>query len=367
MRRLASVTSALFVSLALIGCTPQAAPTPTASPTQTQTQEPEPEPVYIAAPLTGVSYLEGTNAYLSLPAVSAKVDNTSPGRPQLELNRADVVYVTRVEGGMTRLLAVWHSDMPEAIGPVRSVRPVDAAVAHPYGGVFIYSGGQAPFKNAARDTGLVMGDEDTFNGKELYYREGSRVAPWNLFFSAQKIQTTYSDQAAPQNFFEFDAVPSAVSLGTAMTGISVKYPGTHSEWALGEASFPWAASAEPAWLRTQDGSIHAEFPSGDQVRAKNVVVLEVEHDNSFIDPKYGAIPKAMLVDNSGVAHIFSEGFYLKAKWSKASSNSVIVLTTDSGEPVKLAIGNTWVEMQDVAKSKLTITGLPEPEAETTDE
>jgi hypothetical protein len=97
------------------------------------------------------------------------------------------------------------------------------------------------------------------------------------------------------------------------------------------------------------------------------VVLEVEHDNSFIDPKYGAIPKAMLVDNTGIAHIFSDGFYLKAKWSKASSNSVIVLTTETGDPVKLAIGNTWVEMQDVAKSKLTITGLPEPEAETTDE
>ena len=45
------------------------------------TVEPEPEPVYQAAPLTGVSYLEGENLYLAMPAVSAKIDNTySVGR-----------------------------------------------------------------------------------------------------------------------------------------------------------------------------------------------------------------------------------------------------------------------------------------------
>ena len=137
------VSAALALALVLTGCTsepePEPTQTPTATPTPTQTPEPEPEPepVYEIAPLTGVAYLEGENPYLLLPAVSAKVDNTTAGRPQLALNDADIVYVTRVEVGLTRLLPVWHSRMPEAIGPVRSVRPVDAAVAHPYQGIFV--------------------------------------------------------------------------------------------------------------------------------------------------------------------------------------------------------------------------------------
>ena len=347
---------ALISTLALSGCSAATEDVNTATPSQTQsaTPEPTPEPVFVAAPLTGVQYLEGTNPSLELPAVSAKIDNTSNGRPQLALNDADVVYVTRVEGGMTRLLVVWQSRVPEAIGPVRSVRPVDASIIDPYSGVFVYSGGQAPFKSAAKATGLVMSDEDTENGQDTYFREKSRSAPWNLHFRAAKLQGINTSQPAPTPSFEFSAVPSAVSLGTPATGLEVKYPGLRSTWDLGTATFPWGTAAEPAWQRTMDKKIHLQA-DGEQVVAKNVVVMEVSHDLSFVDPKYGAIPKAKLIDNSGVAHIFSDGYYIKATWSKKATDAPILLTLDSGESVKLAVGNTWVEMADLPKSTLTIT------------
>ena len=350
----------LLSVLALTGCT---APVlqPTASPSQTQ--EPEPEPVFIAAPLTGVLYEESVAGHLSLPAVSAKIDNTFSGRPQLALNDADIVYVTRVEGGMTRLLPVWHSSMPESVGPVRSVRPVDAAIIHPFGGVFVYSGGQSPFKRAAKDTGLVMSDEDTEQGNDSYFREKSRSAPWNLMFYAKKLQESNSDRPAPIPGFEFDAAPSAVELGSKALKITVKYPGSTSIWDLGESAFPWASSSEPAWLHTLDKSEHLQ-DGGDRVVTKNVVVLELEHDNSFIDPRYGPIPKAKLENNTGVAHIFTDGYYLKATWKKAGSSAPILLFTEDGAPVKLAIGNTWVEMMDLPRSKLTVVA-PEPEPSTT--
>ncbi|MEI6591243.1 MAG: DUF3048 domain-containing protein, partial [Actinomycetes bacterium] len=53
----------------------------------------------------------------------AKIDNIADARPQAGLNQADVVFDEMVEGGLTRLLAVWHSRIPELLGPVRSVRP----------------------------------------------------------------------------------------------------------------------------------------------------------------------------------------------------------------------------------------------------
>lgn len=349
----------LLSVLALTGCT---APVlqPTASPTQTQ--EPEPDPVFIPAPLTGVLYEESVAGHLALPAVSAKIDNTFSGRPQLALNDADIVYVTRVEGGMTRLLPVWHSIMPETIGPVRSVRPVDAAVIHPFSGVFVYSGGQAPFKRAARETGLVMSDEDTEQGNETYFREKSRSAPWNLMFQAKKLQANYSDQPAPKPGFEFADSPTAELMGVKALKLTVKYPGSTSIWDIGQASFPWGNSAEPAWLRTMDKSEHLQ-QGGDRVVAKNVVVLELEHDNSFIDPRYGPIPKAKLVNNSGIAHIFTNGYYLKATWTKAGSSEPIKLVMEGGAAVKLAAGNTWVEMMDASRSKLTVVE-PEPEPST---
>ena len=357
------VSATLALALVLTGCTQEPEPEPTQTPSQTatatptQTPEPEPEPVYEIAPLTGVGYLEGENPNLVLPAVSAKIDNTGPGRPQLALNDADIVYVTRVEIGLTRLLPVWHSVMPEAIGPVRSVRPVDAAVAHPYGGVFVYSGGQAPFKNAAKATGLVMSDEDTEMNNDTYYRESTRSAPWNLYFEAQKLQELYKDsQPAPEAHFAFADIPTAVSDGTAVQGLEVDYPQMLSSWELGTASYPWAVGEQTAWLRTQDNRIHLQL-DGEQVVAKNVVVMEVVHDLSFVDPKYGAIPKAKLENNEGIAHVFSDGYYIQAQWSKGESAEGIRLFTETGEVLTLAIGNTWVEMMDIPRSSMTIEQL----------
>ena len=172
MRSLRIFGLTLVGLLALTSCQAAVEPVPAITSAAPQvTVEPEPEPVYVAAPLTGVEYLEGENLYLDMPAVSAKIDNTYAGRPQLALNDSDIVYVTRVEGGLTRLLTVWHSRMPEAIGPVRSVRPVDASIVDPFNGVFAFSGGQAPFKSAATSTGLVISDEDTEMNNETYYRE----------------------------------------------------------------------------------------------------------------------------------------------------------------------------------------------------
>ncbi len=349
MRRLSIATISLVL---LAGCA--STPVVTESPTPSETQTQEPEPVFVAAPLTGVLYEEGTNPSLNLPAVMAKIDNTQYSVPQLSLNDADFVYVTRVEGGMTRLLPVWHSRMPEVIGPVRSVRPVDALLIAPFGGVFVYSGGQSQFKQAAKNTGLVMSDEDTEMNNDTYFRDKERKAPWDLMFRAAALQELHSpNQQAPTAQLAFDSVPSAVSLGKPVNSISVKYPETLSEWQSGTASFPWAASSEPAWLRSQNGKPHLQ-QNQEQLIAKNVVVLEVTHDLSFRDPKYGPIPKAELVDNTGIAHVFSDGFYLKATWIKGSISSAIRLVNEDGSEVKLAAGNTWFELMDLPRSKLTV-------------
>lgn len=360
MRKLLAASLALTL---LAGCAGGANTNSTASPTETA----PPEPVFVAAPLTGVLYEEGTNPYLNLPAIIAKIDNTDYAYPQLSLNDADVVYVTRVEGGMTRLMAVWHSRVPVDIGPVRSVRPTDPLLISPYGGVFVYSGGQAPFKKAAKATGLVMSDEDTEYENGTYFREPSRRAPWNLMFKAQDLQQRYAaEQAAPAAQFSFSDTPTATVLGTIALGLSVDYPETLSEWQSGTAAFPWAASSEPAWLRSQNGK--ELFQQNDErVVAKNIIVLEHTSDLSFIDGRYGPIPKAQIVDNTGVAHIFSNGYYLKAIWTKGSITSPIRLTTETGEVVELAYGNTWIEMMDVPKSKLTVIEPAPPEEETTSE
>ena len=97
---------------------------------------------------------------------------------------------------------------------------------------------------------------------------------------------------------------------------------------------------------------------GAQVAATNIVVIQTKIDRSYLDRRYGNIPKTVMVD-TGKAWVFSGGKMIEATWSKASATSPIVLTDAAGSPVLLAPGNTWVELMPVApEGKLSITKAP---------
>ena len=57
------------------------------------------------------------------PSLAVKIDNHEEARPQIALNRTDIVFEELVEGGLTRYVAIWHSDIPDEVGPVRSDPP----------------------------------------------------------------------------------------------------------------------------------------------------------------------------------------------------------------------------------------------------
>ena len=109
--------------------------------------------------------------------VVVKIDNIVQARPPTGLTSADIVYLLPVEGGLSRIFAVFSSRFPKIIGPVRSARQDDLALLRQFGRPgFAYSGATPhllPFIARARVVNLY----DT----PAYFRDGSRVAPHNLY------------------------------------------------------------------------------------------------------------------------------------------------------------------------------------------
>ena len=114
----------------------EAEDTATTVPETTTTTERVPGPT---APLTGLE--DPTGAVATRCAVSVKIGNTADAHPQTGVGAADVVYEEVVDGGITRLVAVYQSTAPEQVGGVRSVRPTDQYILWPLRGVFAFSGG----------------------------------------------------------------------------------------------------------------------------------------------------------------------------------------------------------------------------------
>lgn len=316
----------------------------------------EPEPVYVTAPLTGVQYEETTPAALQLkkPSVACKIDNGSEApRPQSGLNSTDIVFDEMVEGGLTRLVAIWHSTQPDAIGPVRSIRPMDPDILSPLGGIVCFSGGQAVFVNMINQAPVFVASETTEQGKGTFSRSAERIAPHNVIVNVQKLANDHPELTPPGEQFKFAKdvqTSSAGASGAAVTKFEVKFP---------QASALWTPSTDGGkWLRTQDGKPLMDKLDGAQVATTNVVVLQVRIDRSYLDRKYGNIPKTVMVD-SGKAWVFTGGKYVEATWSKTSATAPIALVDAAGAPVLLAPGNTWVELMPVApEGKLAITAAP---------
>ncbi|MDR3068007.1 MAG: DUF3048 domain-containing protein, partial [Cellulomonas sp.] len=152
-------------SLAVTACGGEAAPTVTASGDIEATKGTVPDPQLPETwPLTGLPVGE---ASVVRPALAVKIENDKAARPQTGLEQADLVWEEVVEGGITRFAAVFHSQVPEEVGPVRSNRPMDARIVAPTKGLIAFSGGQ--YTQQLRDAGLQVLSQD--GGSPGFFRK----------------------------------------------------------------------------------------------------------------------------------------------------------------------------------------------------
>ena len=125
----------LAAGLALSACSGDDSPSSKASPDADQRDG---ATLVARSPLTGLELEDGLPAN---PAFVVKIENSNGGEPQYGVQKADLVVEEMVEGGITRLAAVYHSTVPSKIGHVRSLRGTDAGIAAPVDGHVVASGG----------------------------------------------------------------------------------------------------------------------------------------------------------------------------------------------------------------------------------
>ena len=321
--------------VSLAGCAPERTPAPSESaepPFVSTYQTPEPTDI---APLRGTTVPAGS---LDHASIAAKIDNHWDARPQVGLELTDILFEELVEGGITRYVAVWQSDIPELLGPVRSIRPMDPDIVSPFGGIICYSGGQQRFVNLMRQTAVynaIHGQADT---ESTFFRTNTKSAPHNVLVKAQKLLSQHTKIAAPPQQFAYslDAASSSAAKDGSATAV-VKYRFS----SLFYGTWTWDATTE-RWLRIQQGKVDKDS-NGKQLTASNVVALRVNVVND------GGVPKTIL-SGTGQAWVSSGGATIKGTWSKSSPTAPIRLLDGNGVTIRLAAGNTWFELLPPAGS-----------------
>jgi hypothetical protein len=291
------------------------------------------EEMFIEPTYNSLSGREGLDG----PILAVKIDDSVAARPQIGIDRADVIYIEQVEGGLTRLAAIYSSEIPQLIGPVRSARITDLEVLAQYGTVvFAYSGAQSKFLPVIAASNLHDYGAQR-QSPTIYTRDSSRNAPTNMVLRADLLMEKVAgdekvvSRSAP-NAWTFGEKPEG---GTPISEAKVSWPANTYE-------FRWNAE-ENRWTIFNKGVPNLSA-TGAPHSPSTIVIQKVKIVPSIYGDRYGGVTPHSLTIGSGSGHILRDGEYFPATWSRADAQSGTTWRALDGSELNFARGQVWVAL-----------------------
>lgn len=288
------------------------------------------------SPLNGLAAPDGFSVRRRVIAV--KIDNAFRARPQSGIERADAMMELMVEGGLSRMVGLFHQSDSSYVGPVRSVRPTDALL-EAIGATVGISGAQRWIADLVASEGVSVIREGEV-GPPTLFRIGGRVAPYNLYTSTIELRREadrrgYADAPPPRlfNFGPFQYVDAP-----AATTIDVSWSNPVSTvWA-------WDGSR---YLRSMGTTPHSWIdPAGNTARiaADTLIVIFGQYYEVSPPPGVnGSTVPAMATIGSGRMLMFSNGRVVDGVWSRPDNESWFMFSA-GGFDLVVPPGIPWINI-----------------------
>ncbi|MBC6463817.1 DUF3048 domain-containing protein, partial [Actinomadura sp. HBU206391] len=256
------------------------------------------------------------------------------------LRSADIVYVEQVEGGVTRIMAIFSSKLPARLGPVRSARISDLHILRQYGRpAFAFSGVQSKMKPSIRRAPLYDISQD--NGGRSYFRVSGRPMPYNLFTSPRALLKQAPKATGPKDIgFRFGPAPAGGKATRTFT----------ARWPAETMGFRWSSSAK-RWLASYSGQPDRAAEGG-QLGAPTVVVQYAKTTRSQFHDFLGNYTPLIKTTGTGKAVVLRDGKSYDARWSRPSESKGTTFTTATGEPMTFATGPVWIMLVNSGKPRV---------------
>jgi hypothetical protein len=297
-------------------------------------KKPDSQPVAGGVKLAALWPLTGepvTGSTPRRPVLVTKIDNSSDSRPQVGLNKADLITEELVEGGITRLAVFYYQRLPDIAGPVRSMRASDIGIVKPAHATIVASGAAPPTLGRLRANRIRFYD----GGGPGYFRDSSRIAPHNLMVHMGQLADSLKKKKA--------VVPASY----LPWGKDSDFTGTVKAGHI-DAIFSRSSTTSWAYQGGKYVNTNSNAAQGERFNPSTVLVLRVhEGDAGYLDPAGNKVPETLYF-GKGPALLFHNGQVVRGTWTKKSRKHPVSLSTAAGR-LKVPAGHVWIELVPVDK------------------
>lgn len=290
-------------------------------------------------------------------AIAVTIDNYYPdARPQTGLGDASLVFETLVEGGYTRLLAVYLEHNPTVVGPVRSTRIYFDDWAAAYHAVLVHVGGNddadaqlwqmRPVYNLDEGSTPFM----LANSNSYYWRSATRWAPDNMYASVSRLRayaaSRRQDWRYSSAWLPHKALEPASDRGRSGT-LTITFVDPLYSWVPANPGYQVQFRFDPAsdsYVRVDGGAIQIDAATHQPISARNVVVMHTGAGAPDLAAGTTVDAVSIPVIGSGSAEFYRDGWVEHGTWRQKDTLAPLQFLNRQGTPVTFNPGQTWIEV-----------------------
>ncbi len=294
--------------------------------------------------------------------IAVMIDNHSGAWPQANLNKAYLVYEIIVEGGETRLMAVFKGQDLEKIGPIRSSRHYFLDYALENDAIYVHHGWspQAQSDISTLNVNNINGIQESSND---FWRVKDKQSPHNMFTSTASIlkiaerkgYAITSNKKSVLNYVARDVNLKEKYDDTDKTKESVSTTSNeesdnevieankivipHST--LQTVEYDYDENSK-TYIRYARGKVQTDYITGENIQTKNIIITMC--DNYTLDDSENKGRQGLKNIGTFDGYYITDGYAIPIKCVKESRTAQTQYKDLKGNIIEVSDGNTFINI-----------------------
>ena len=291
--------------------------------------------------------------------IAVMIDNHSGAWPQAGLNQAYMVYEIIVEGGETRLMALFKGVDVDKIGPVRSARHYFLDYAMENDAIYTHFGESPQADNDIKRYSIDEIDGIAEDGT-TFWRVKDKAAPHNAVTSMEKLKQSAKNkkyQMTSNKESVLNYTTDEVNLENGQSAITVTIP--HSQLQTVRYEYD---EENKVYKRYARNKAQTDWDTGDAITTKNIIITFC--DNYTLTDTENKGRQGLKNIGTFDGYYITNGRAIKIKCIKSARDEQTIYQTLDGNEIEVNDGNTFVNICPIS-ADVTIEGLEETQTTNT--